>query len=913
MNSSFKAALFFLLATVVLATHEDNLKQLKKDRHPFLAPLSDLSLSMEETHAALAKQFNSLLALTPDNSGDNFWLDVLTRKRDFKFQEADKSLDEKVVESRLITIVDQLFEDIKTKDFTQAGSALESAQSDLLANTERLVKLELVSQLFKILANDADFIKTSGGKLSFRGDLIVHVINRINELYSEANLESIADSETKFTALTDALQQTKERLREEYYKPMLELLTLLKNNVFYLSKELNVLHSLAQFKLNGNEDLFISKFDFAFSTFAEVAKAAQMEENIAALFVEFRNSFTMAVKSGSKTGTFQFKKVVPRIVGTAIRVIGNTVSPLSAYKEAKEFLRLITTQNVEKPNVIAFLEEYLASGNKPSMVISNDATFAVEALKTVDIVKRIDYSKVDPDWWVTVLNHFDHILQSVSSDLINAIENTKAVACNRIDTFKTKTGYYLGLYNLLMAAVAELGAEMSDPNQWVFAFLDFARERFEVATKSSDPFDTEAVYLKKYYPQVVFYVIAFREKDESETGTFTFPNFTAGELAAHHAQLLPEIGDTFKGTLFNFFGKNLNTYLVENKLGNKFSTSQMKNLEFLAWLSGKTVPLRLFKNLQTIQNVKTEEKGNAGVKIDYQKIGGREMDSTVINIKPNKTPGKTPAKTPVIDATPKVEVTPSPQKKDPVIEEAPIKEEESPVKKEETEVFIEESPKKPVSPKKDVTEEQTEIKSPVKTDEVTPIEEEKKPIEEPIQVNPIKEDTPIKEEEKKPIEETKPVTPFKDIEEGDNHNDQQPTPKKTDDHIEFTETPKKTDDGVDPVSPTNKIIASPKVEEKEEGSVKFNGDSIQMTPTKIDLPKVVPTERLNQVEVVKGIFTDQQLIEDFKLSPDLVRMVQGMEIRIETDPNTGDETHYYYIQVAETETACHSEITELIG
>lgn len=358
MNSSFKAALFLLLAGAVLAGFEDQVKKFNKDRHPFLKSFSDVSKSVAQASEEVARHINSVLALPDVQAQLDLWLNILLRKETYPFEESELNLNEAVVEERLIADVDALFDVLGSLPQEQsADEAFNSRMTALLAKTERLMKLELLHQLFGLVSKKDQIV--------FRGDLISHVLSHVNERESSLEDRTGFNTQAKVAELRQELQETKDRLKE-YFPSVVQLLDLLRNNLFFLEKELAVLDLLAQSEVTFDQDAFLAKFDFLYTLFAQVAVQAGKKEAITGLFDSFMSDYVTAAKRGSKLGTVQFRELVPRMVGFFVRIIGNHASPAAAFKAAKDYIRAITSLNNEKPNVIQFLEQYVRHGNLPT-------------------------------------------------------------------------------------------------------------------------------------------------------------------------------------------------------------------------------------------------------------------------------------------------------------------------------------------------------------------------------------------------------------------------------------------------------------------------------------------------------------------------------------------------------------------
>ncbi len=205
--------------------------------------------------------------------------------------------------------------------------------------------------------------------------------------------------------------------------------------------------------------------------------------------------------------------------------------------------------------------------------------------------------------------------------------------------------------------------------------------------------------------------------------------------------------------------------------------------------------------------------------------------------------------------------------------------------------------------------------APVVVKEKTPVKQQE---ELPVVVKektPVK--TPIKEEEQPVIlkEKTPVKTPVKDIEEP--IVEREKTPVKT---------PIKENLNVDEQSPKNKIqpvqdnidsnpivqnepILTPKktpAKEVEEENILPIGSPVHISNSPFKTPRVQP-ELDNLVEVVKGEL-DPVTVEALRKNPDLIDLVE--KIQIVVDPETGDETHYHYIQVVPKDSACYQSITE---
>lgn len=851
MNASFKAAFIFLLATTVVAGPKEDLEKLKQ-RHPFLAPLSDLAVSTVAADAAIAGKINSILSLPDVHAKSDLWKEILLRRADYPFEENETGLTENLVEEKLTAEVEDFFVALTNTPAESMDKVFEERQNALVRMTERLITLELVQQLFTVIATKEEIL--------FRGDVIVHTINLLLKKSADIEPSEHFDVDTRFGQLKERLESLKVDLEQNYFPQVRLLLDLLANSAFYLSKEVTALHLTAQLDSTDEDALstLALKFAAAYDLFAQASVQIGQDDNVAALFEIFQKNYIAAVKAGSKVGTLIFKQLVPDIAGHAIRIIGERVSLEKAYQVAKNYLRFITNENIERDSVVEFLQQYLQAGNRPALILSDDTRFAVESLKTVDIVKRVAYQYVSEEWWSETLPMLNWVFKTVSADLINALETSKAVACNRISSFAKNPAYFLGLYNLVMNAIVEMGPEMAGQHEWVFALLDFVQMRYEEARSHTQT--SEAKYLLRFYPMIVTHVLAFRNIDE---GSFDFQAIDASLFKDTTVFQVLGSDEDFKGKLLNALAKNVKEDKALGIAGVK------ADFNFLLQFSGRSIPLKHFKKLSTENKATSENTEGTTFVNQRQGFRFRVKDSKIEEVvRPNKTP------TPVVIDTPRIkEETPVEEKpkEEPVVHVSPIKEE----------------PVVHVSPKKE-----SPIKEPTPIRETTPIQES--PITEPIRIDepspkkesPVHEPTPKKES---PVKEPTPIR-------------ESPVKEKTPVKVE--------DEGVKP-SP-HKINLTPRLSvqdlDEEENGV-LEGEHIPLTPTNFDATEFTPEERDNIIEVLKGSL-DPEIKLKLEKTPDMYQLVT--DIQIVKDPETGDETHYYYLQLVETGTACHDEITDAL-
>lgn len=773
MNASFKIALIFFFATAITATAEEELKKLKH-RHPILAPLSDLSLSVSEAEHRIASMVNNYLSLPEQSGQSDMWKKILMREVEYPFEQDENGLNAELLLDKLTAEVETWLNNMATAPSNAMSNVFEEGLVKLEEKIRHLIKMELIQQLFWT-------VQGKQASIVFRGDVIIQALNvALGKLY-KMNLKGALDGDVASQKVMQRLKALDRELEAAYLPQMRQMFDLLGNPSFVLAEEVKALNLIAQLESTPEQALHTLplKFATAFELFTQASLALKQDSNVVGLFETLRGQYTDAVKSGSKIGTLVFKKLVPEMVGHAIRIIGMKISPKLAFEASRDFLRLITKVNNEVSKVVDFLNEYLAQGNLPRILLSSSNSYIGASIKIVDIVKRVPYEKIDKQWWSQTLPSLHLILKTVSADLINALEMSKTLVSNRISTFESNPEYFLGLYNLVVEAIVELGSEMAQEGQWVFSFLDFVQERYQLAL--SEPEEEQSQYILKYYLLIVINTLAFRTSDH---GAFDFQEIKKELFAG--STVFEKLGSdaNLKSKLFNFLANKVKT---DKNLG---ITSVGNDLNFLLQLSGKSVPLSLFKKLDTENKLVTETAEGA----DYQnQRQGFKFQVTKADVKEIPRPAT---------------VVP-------------------PVEEKMTQPAVEEVPA-PLSPKKE----------------------------------PIKEESPKK------------------VQQDDGVN--------LDNKIELPETQDVKEE------------ENPQAEETP---------ATEETQATEEPQQLSPEERDNIVKVVKGSL-DPELVRKLEKTPDMYDMVTRLQI--EVDPETGDETHFYYVQLVETGTPCHDKITEAL-
>lgn len=862
MVTTSKTALFFILATLSLAKYEAEISALSRQRHPLLAPLADLSLSVEETKRKIADDLNAVLHFAPEQATPNFWQGLMAQPADFeyKFQEGEEDLNEDTVKSRMADFIDQSFPSLDSLASLEGEEAITKAyfagMDQIYAKLDRLLKMELVTQFVKIN-------REGSGKLKFLGTIAAKVQDKIT---TKAN-QLIAAKQIRPTA---ALQQVKTQLEHiesaikgDYFARIQSVADLYANKMIYFNVETQLLIILAQVQSDVKKANVIAKFEYVLTSLAEFAMIAENKDVILDLFSKFSDCIT-ASRAGSSLGSLRFKEMIPSIIGIYIRIAGTHFGHDNGYNIARKYFRSIGRVSTGA-GIRSWFESYVLDGaNLPHVGDPSADDFKKNAIKAVDIINNVDYSKNLLMWWMQAQKSMVDILEVVGAGTLQQTNYYKMITSESPLKYAPNAEYFKGVYDLLVDFLVEKDAETGGRSGWHIRFMDYLNEQF--ATNA---------FVKKYYLWVKVHVLAYRETNDGETQMVEFIKGNESNWDSFRnwaVGLSKEIHDQYFGSLVMVYKK------VGNKLTGPDRFAMKKYPEFLA---GKKLPLTAFMQV-AIQTV-----------VDEKEIEDKETD----------------------------------------LEKRRI---ETEIKEGRAKQDLDELKKKQPSPVKETVQPVQEVQQtePVQNNVPLLVNQEELVVKEPTPVKhntPIKEPTPVREKELTPVVE-KQQSPVKQIDEGLREEtpnkitpiilpqeQDQDQPLKDLDEDKKSNEPKILEPIVNPSEVNEQQVNEPEVIQPEVIQPKNNEPVItepvnpqtndgekDNRPDVQEQPEQEP-ELENLIDVVKGNL-DATTIEALRRSPDLVDLVE--KIQIVVDPETGDETHYHYIQVVPKDSACYESISE---
>jgi hypothetical protein len=955
MTASLKTALFFILATIALAaTHNDVALLKKSGRHPFWAGFTNFGLSVEEASQERARMIRSALALpsvhTTGKDAD-LWLDILTGKTPYPFEEGEKGLTPEIVQQKIIDLVDPLI--------GNKSPSFETEKQTLITQAERLVKMQLLNAAFDLAEKDSKL------ELKLKKEMITEAINHMNKKVGSISVSEDSTVMEVVNELTEALSALKEKINDHYFPEAILLLALLRNKVAYLADEIEALLSLAYNNFHVHDKQvevedqdFLFKYNAAIHFFGSFTKALDKSDQFVLVFKKnIQTTYAAASKSGSSIGSPRFRGLIPHMAGQYIAAITEYVDPTTSYQLARTYLRQITTSNAEKASVISLLRDFVLAGKLPQPIIGgDDRTFTVQAMKIIDLVKRIpvipdnieeekkkgeenfqDCQKARAkllDWWMSISNSFDIVLAEVNAETIDRIEVTKIVVNDRFGPYNEYAPYYDALYTWFINLAIDGEVPHNDKLNYALNVLDHVQKVFTGILANSVPETDETKFIAKYYVFLIFHLLRFRPDDN---GTVHFQNFIEGNLDGLHTEMASLVTKNGMSLNFNKFGMDFNKE-VAKKPEEKITKVMNDNRTFFRKLIGKDVPYKLFKKDEIGNALLTEETVSTGGQADKKvatNFGVTDADVRKIDKKvvPKvEVPTFIPTiKLPEEIGSPKIdEKTPEHKEEKPVTfllepsnNDIPVVEKD--LKKEEDEIIpeIKKTPSVIEEPRKDLDEEDIKEKELIEEKPEFPTVENKEEESNPhIEiVHPIDNENLDKEEkepeEKEPVHINNPSNidlerkPSQhDIDEEKEPNLPEPVspkfnPTENPDEQEKDEKEVKTiDHGIEEIT-NNKIIPIP-LDDIHDGP-DMDGEQIPITPSNIEKRFSSPEEIKNLIEVMKGQFNDPEQIKQLEEAGDLIDVV--MKLQVFEHPN-GDRTEYYYLQLVEKGTGCHDAIID---
>lgn len=857
MAAFLKTALFFLLAATTFAKFEEEVAALQSQRHPLLAPLSDLKLTQEQGLAKVKSEIDEILMVPSSKSYDSFWLELMGKSISYPFEESEKGLNEESVTQQILAAIDSAFPDPSSISATTESEIIAAYFSQLpnvYAKIERLIKMELITQF----ANSLD----SDEKLKFKGEIIAkaedQIISQANKLVKAKSVKP----EASVKQVHDQLKELKNSLMNSFLPRLTSLLDLYKNGFLYLKGELSFIVILSQMDTGASNKLVISKYKYLIHSFASIALVEHKLDALNQMFKMFTN-FIIASRRGSSTGSIKFKEMIPQIIGTYVNVVSTHSGFNHGYEVAREFLNLVS-QSVKDEKINLFFAQMIKNENGlPDVRDPESDNFVRESLKAIDILKRVPYPNEEGHpllmWWIQASKNFADMLDVVSGELMDVSEYTKLLTSNYVHSFNEWPEYYLNLYNIVMTLVADKGSDLGTSSTWINTIIEYIQSNYE-----KDPF------IRKYYLLLIVHTLYFRGPLE---GTIVLKDFK-GDKSSNFDFLMKHLSESDKVTYFGEPAK----YIKSKFPGVKVLKTSFAKLDFLDKIIGEAVPYSAFWKAKLTQNV--EEK--AVLKNEDNDIEKKKVGADITDGKANNKLSDVEKKAPVVVA----------QKEEPVI--LPQVQTQEPlvlpqVQKEEPLVLPQVQKEEPVIIAK--PKEKTPIKQP---EIIEPVQEHK---------SPIKEAQPI-QEHKSPIKEAQPIqehkSPIKEVDDGLPENKITVVPVEIKEEPVVIQEPEQQDPNANKVQPdTLKDL------DEEHRTPINNGSPIRISENPIEQP---PAEDLeNLIEIVKGSL-DPVTVEAMKKNPDLIDLVR--KIQIVVDPETGDETHYHYIQVVPKDSACYDSIVE---
>jgi hypothetical protein len=844
MAAFLKTALFFLLAATSLAKFEQELAALQSQRHPLLAPLSDIKLTQEQGQAKVESEIDEILMLSSGKSWKGFWLELMGKSVKYPFEESEKGLNEATVTEQITAVIDSSFPAPSSISATAEPDVIAAYFASLPAiyvKIERLIKMELITQFAHSLNTEE--------KLKFKGEIIAkaedQIIAKANEL---VKAKSIKPEET-VKAVHASLNELKNSLMNAFLPRLTSLLDLYKNGFLYLKGELSYILILAQLDTGASNDLIVGKYKYILESFASIALIEKKLEGLIQVFKMFTN-FIVASRRGSSLGSIRFKEMIPQIIGLYVSVVSTHAGFDQGYDVAREYLNYVSP-TVKDEKINAFFTQMSRDENGLPDVRDPEAdTFVKESLKTMDILKRVNYPSGEGHpllmWWMQASKNFGAMLEVVSGELMDLAEYSKLLTSNYIHSFDEWKDFYLQFYDMIMGVTAEKGSDFGTKSSYINTLINHIQASYDQGDK----------FVREYYLLLVVHVLYFRGNLEGE---IVLKNFSKDNSASFDKfkKMLSESDKTLYFTDMARYAKTLIKTL-------KITKQSFVTLDFIESLIGIKLPYSVFRKASINQNVQEKEVlKNEDSEIEKKKVGADISDGKANN-KLNDIEKKAPI---VIPQKEEPVVIPQPQVEQPIV--LPQVQTEQPivlpqVQKEEPIVIVQPKEKTPKQPE-DIQEPH---KSPLKQPEIIQ-EPHRSPAKEIDQGVPENKITVIPVEEKvEPVVHEQP----EEIQDP-NANKHQPDTLK--DIQEETRTP------------TN------------------NGSPIEVAESPIKQP---PAEELeNLIDVVKGSL-DPVTLEALKKNPDLIDLVE--KIQVVVDPETGDETHYHYIQVVPKDSACYDSIFE---
>jgi len=432
MVSPNRIVLFFIITTLTLSKL---LKQSKKEqnRHRLFKALSEDLTSVEVTKHKVAARFNKLLMLDGPQNTINFWADFLLDNIPIKLPAGLEDMTHEKAEEVIQEFTVSSFPDLNQLDSAVENEALKTQYlsnfDSIIAKVRELSHAEAIHQFQQIrsgISKDTLELKSLTGAVG-------HALQqKLNEFIEKFNIK-FTQSETE--GLNSQINAAQDKVRQEVYNPLAEILKAVLNGLVYVEAELYEFLNNVENNVEQITEQTIEKSLFILELFEKLCLKTDKD----ALF-EFRHHLT-GLAPVFRIRTEVSEQVNPRLIKFYQQFLVNFLKAsveVAPMKDIYDFLKHVVGNEIkiiklEESDVVMsayfknnFHSFILTDAPKSAYIESLGDTEKRNIIATATLLALSEYDSIYDEWLITqvIPNVNKIVVDDITRDLLKDLSET---------------------------------------------------------------------------------------------------------------------------------------------------------------------------------------------------------------------------------------------------------------------------------------------------------------------------------------------------------------------------------------------------------------------------------------------------------------------------------------------------------